>query len=339
MARRDGSSWPGGTRRGGAGETALEALDPVGPEGRDRHGDEGVQAYRQDQVQFGAGLQQGFGEDDIGAGGQAAIGEADPPLPHHAVRFRAQVAVRSVVQGAFARRVEDVAGEVGAGRRSEGGQPGGIDASLAAQHLQLAQGRGVGRESSWRVLQGLRHRRVRGVQLAGQKPRLGPAGGFVIGGLPRQSWRRRDFQSGRRQSPPFCPIAGNEGHGRGVDRAIEPAEPLEEGPVAARRSPGESRSAQAARRQGDILQEARAKGDGVGIVVDPVQPQADIFGAREIDGAGPRQAEHGQIGDPGRGLARLQGGAGEIVGGENLAALDQRGDLVLAEGRGLDQGT
>jgi hypothetical protein len=40
-----------------------------------------------------------------------------------------------------------------------------------------------------------------------------------------------------------------------------------------------------------------------------------------------------------RGLARLQGGAGEIVGGENLAALDQRGDLVLAEGRGLDQGT
>jgi hypothetical protein len=43
--------------------------------------------------------------------------------------------------------------------------------------------------------------------------------------------------------------------------------------------------------------------------------------------------------DLARDLARLQGGAGEIVGGEDLAALDQRGDLVLVEGGGFDQGT
>jgi hypothetical protein len=40
-----------------------------------------------------------------------------------------------------------------------------------------------------------------------------------------------------------------------------------------------------------------------------------------------------------RGLARLQRRAGQIVSGEDLAALIQRGDLVLVEDCGLDQGT
>ncbi|MBW8893288.1 MAG: hypothetical protein JF617_14600 [Burkholderiales bacterium] len=180
---------------------------------------------------------------------------------------------------------------------------------------------------------------MRGVQLASEKPRLGPAGGFVIGRLPHQSRRRRDLKGGRRQGPPAGPIASHEGHGRGVDRAIETAETFEKGLVATHGRPGEGRSAGPACDQGDILQKARAQGDGVGIVTDPVQAQADIFGPREIDGARPRQAKHGQIGDLVRGLARLQGGAGEVVGGKTLAALDQRGDLFLVDGRGLDQGT
>ena len=29
-------------------------------------------------MQFGPGVQDGLGEDDVGAGGEAAIGEADP---------------------------------------------------------------------------------------------------------------------------------------------------------------------------------------------------------------------------------------------------------------------
>ncbi|WP_230983726.1 hypothetical protein [Caulobacter rhizosphaerae] len=93
------------------------------------------------------------------------------------------------------------------------------------------------------------------------------------------------------------------------------------------------------RSQGDVLQEACAQGDGVGIVVRPVQPQPDILGAREIDGASPRQAKHRGVGGVSRDLAGLQGGAGEVVGGKNLAALDQRGDLVPVEEYCTAQGT
>jgi len=102
---------------------------------------------------------------------------------------------------------------------------------------------------------------------------------------------------------------------------------------------GESCTAAAARGQGDILQEPRPQGDGVGIVFDPIEPQANIFSPREIDRASPRQTEHRRIGGVSRGLARFQGGAGEVVGGEDLAALDQRGDLVLVQEARTNQGT
>jgi hypothetical protein len=39
-----------------------------------------------------------------------------------------------------------------------------------------------------------------------------------------------------------------------------------------------------------------------------------------------------------RSLPGFQGGASEIVGGEDLAAPDQRGELVLVEDFGVDQG-
>jgi hypothetical protein len=88
------------------------------------------------------------------------------------------------------------------------------------------------------------------------------------------------------------------------------------------------------RGQGDVFQEPRAQRDDVGIVVHPVQAKANIFGAGEIDGAGSRQAKHGLVGDLAGRLARFQGGVGDVVSGEDFAALDQRGDLVLVDGRG-----
>lgn len=109
--------------------------------------------------------------------------------------------------------------------------------------------------------------------------------------------------------------------------------------VAAGGGLGEGHAARPARCQGDVLQKSRAQGDGVGVVADPIQTQANIFGAGEIEGPGPRQAEHGLVGDIAIGLPRLQGGVGDVVGGEDLAALDQRGDLILVEDRGFDQGT
>ncbi len=69
------------------------------------------------------------------------------------------------------------------------------------------------------------------------------------------------------------------------------------------------------------------------------QAEADIFRPREIDGPGARQTEHGRISDLTRAFSRLEGGVGDVVGGQNLAAPDQRGDLVPIEHRLGDQGT
>lgn len=109
--------------------------------------------------------------------------------------------------------------------------------------------------------------------------------------------------------------------------------------VATRGGSGESRTAAAARGQGDILQEPRPQGDGVRIVFDPIQTQANIFSPREIDGAGTGQAKYGGVGGVSRGLAGFQSGAGKVIGGEDLAAPDQRGDLILVQNARTNQGT
>jgi len=69
------------------------------------------------------------------------------------------------------------------------------------------------------------------------------------------------------------------------------------------------------------------------------QAKTDVLGAREIDGSRPRQAQDGHMGDLKRVFAGFQRGVSDVVGREDLAAPDQRGDLLPVEERPGDQGT
>ena len=150
-------------------------------------------------MELRAAREQRLGDDDVGAGGERAVAEADLLLLEH----RRDLLVEMLA--AHDLRVErHVAAEMERARRAERVEPGGVAALRGEDQAELAQRRGMVLPGPRRERDGLGEGGAGLVFAVEQQQRLGAGGGAVIGrfGLVRIARRSARAPAPARVSAP-----------------------------------------------------------------------------------------------------------------------------------------
>ncbi len=308
----------------------LESLDPFPPGPGDRHRDEALLVTGQDDVQLDPAPDQLFREQDVGARGQRAVGDADGLAGEEAGDAASDEALVLRDQPA-----DHVPGVVHHRGRRERLDRAWIEAVDLAHQLELAAGRGDGRPIITAVDHGLLERRSGGLHVAEDEGRFRPGGVRVVGVRAGGRGALAASQHGAGEVVGPGGVPRQQPHRGGVDAGVEPLGPPEGALVQPGGDGGVGRALGSAIRQREVLGQPSPQRRDVLLVVavqtvEPEQLVGPVRGAAAGEGQDRTIAQGHVV------RVRLQGPEREIVALQELGMLVGLVDERQPVGRRLD---
>ena len=263
----------------------IEARRPIATERNDGRCAKLCARSRQDKMECRVRIEQRFGDQDVGAGGQRAIAEADIFVADRISYF--------ALQGFAGNRQGHVTGEVKTARRAKCVEPGFVLAQFVENQCELPQRGRVIFIGLRRACDGCREFRLRPREFARQKKRFGARGGAIIGRLVLVFVT---LQNAECEDPSSVALTREQGERRRIDERISRAAEFRCAGIGVCCLEKEPYARVAFGGTCTILEQATSHAEHGGIVIDAFEPRLLEHPPRAIQRTGPRVRDDGEEG-------------------------------------------